>query len=289
MATRKLNILGVEDNPEDQQLLRGALAEIEEAGPQYDWFSSELVLVDYLSDALHCLERAQFDAILLDLDLPDSPLLLNTFSQVHFAVPGTPIVALTDEPDHMLARKLLREGAQDVLVKSEMECAPLVRSIRYAVERQRRCRALRSVSVFDSVTGLYSRHGFIALAGHELRAARLSHLDLWMTLFELHGLAEDPELRDLTLLDSGDILQDVFEESPLHGRIDTDCLAMTTFGYSAATQHHLEEFQSRLRKLHGAITVTTTAVPIPLSAVDLDSIIDRARRSNALKPAMLAS
>ncbi len=41
------------------------------------------------------------------------------------------------KPDEDLANRLLRDGAQDVLVKAELECAPLARAIRYAIERQR--------------------------------------------------------------------------------------------------------------------------------------------------------
>ena len=47
-------------------------------------------------------------------------------------------MVLADEPDENLANRLLREGAQDVLVKPQIECAPLARSVRYAIERQRR-------------------------------------------------------------------------------------------------------------------------------------------------------
>jgi CheY-like chemotaxis protein len=159
VGTQKLNLLLVEDNFEDQQAIRDALAEIEECGPRYDWFSSELVAVDYLADAIHCLDRARFDAVLLDLKLPDSPVLLNTFGQVQLASPGTPVIGLIEAQDEPLVHRLLREGAQDVLVKPEIECAPLARSLRYAIERQRRARALRSISFFDELSGFYSVGG----------------------------------------------------------------------------------------------------------------------------------
>ncbi len=55
---------------------------------------------------------------------------------------GIPVVVLADEADENLAHRLLREGAQDVLVKPELECALLARSIRYAIERQRRTRPI---------------------------------------------------------------------------------------------------------------------------------------------------
>ena len=97
--------------------------------------------VDRLADALDCLRRDTFDAILLNLSLPDSPALLDSFLDVNACAEGAPILVLADEPDENLANRLLREGAQDVLVKAEMECAPLARAIRYAIERQRRTKA----------------------------------------------------------------------------------------------------------------------------------------------------
>src|SRR2546421_12956188 len=116
-------------------MIRDALAEIEECGPHYNWFSSEVVAVDYLADAIHCLDRARFDVVLLDLNLPDSPVLLNTFGQVQLAAPGTPVIGLVDAQDEGLAYRLLREGAQDVLVKPEIECGPLARSLRDSIVR----------------------------------------------------------------------------------------------------------------------------------------------------------
>src|SRR5574337_844501 len=62
-------------------MIRDALLEIEEYGPQFNWFKADVVAVDYLCDAIHCLERARFDAVLLDLQLPDSPLVFNTFGR----------------------------------------------------------------------------------------------------------------------------------------------------------------------------------------------------------------
>jgi DNA-binding NarL/FixJ family response regulator len=96
------------------------------------------VQVGQLADAIDGLHRYTFDIVLVNLSLPDSPTLLDSFLGVHSNARGVPIVVLADDADENLANRLLREGAQDVLVKPELECAPLARSIRYAVERQRR-------------------------------------------------------------------------------------------------------------------------------------------------------
>jgi DNA-binding NarL/FixJ family response regulator len=133
-----IKLLIIEDDLEDEQILCEALLEIEENRLWSNWRSSTIVAVDQLSDAAACLQTQAFDAVLLNLSLPDSPSLLESFLNIHAAAVATPILVLADEPDDYLANHLLREGAQDVLVKSEIDCAPLARAIRYAIERQRR-------------------------------------------------------------------------------------------------------------------------------------------------------
>lgn len=135
---RILKILLVEDDLEDADLLAEAFVEIEENRQWCNWRTASVVQVGQLADAIDCLRRDRFDIVLLNLSLPDSPTLLDSFVEVHVNAQGVAIVVLADEADENLANRLLREGAQDVLVKPELECAPLARSIRYAVERQRR-------------------------------------------------------------------------------------------------------------------------------------------------------
>ncbi len=141
---RVLKILLVEDDLEDEQLLREAFIEIQENRQWCNWRSASIVEVGELADAVHYLRRDQFDIVLLNLSLPDSPTLLDSFANVHANAGGVPIVVLADEADENLAHRLLREGAQDVVVKPELECALLARSIRYAVERQRRARPMQA-------------------------------------------------------------------------------------------------------------------------------------------------
>jgi DNA-binding response OmpR family regulator len=162
--SRTIQLLLVEDDPEDEQLLAEALLEIEENRQWCNWRSCSSVPVDRLTDALDYLRRRSFDAILLNLSLPDSPSLLDSFLDVTACAGCAPILVLADEPDENLANLLLREGAQDVLVKSELDCAPLARAIRYAVERQRRTVAARSSAFVDHLTGVLTRDAFLNVA-----------------------------------------------------------------------------------------------------------------------------
>jgi DNA-binding response OmpR family regulator len=152
---RILKILLVEDDLEDEQLLSEAFVEIEENRQWCNWRTSSVVQVGQLADAVDCLSRGTFDIVLLNLSLPDSPTLLDSFLDMRAGAQAVPIVVLADQADENLAHRLLREGAQDVLVKTELECAPLARSIRYAVERQRRSLYQGAASVAGGVGGAH--------------------------------------------------------------------------------------------------------------------------------------
>jgi DNA-binding NtrC family response regulator len=123
-----LKILLVEDSPADSRLLWEMLRESGIKGR----FALDPAVT--LKDAIGQLSSKKFDLVLLDLMLPDSAGL-DTFRAVHRASPDVPVVLLTGLSDENLAAKAVREGAQDYLVKGQVDPATLVRSMRYAVER----------------------------------------------------------------------------------------------------------------------------------------------------------
>ena len=89
-----------------------------------------------LDAASNRLASGGVDVILLDLSLPDSHGL-ETFTKVQNCAPDVPTVLLTGLNDESLAVKAVREGAQDYLVKGEVDRNLLVRAMRYAIERKR--------------------------------------------------------------------------------------------------------------------------------------------------------
>ena len=82
------------------------------------------------------------DIILLDLQLPDCTGL-EGFGALHALVPDVPQIILTNFADDGLAATAVRQGAQDYLIKKEVDTTLLTKSIRYAIERQRADAALR--------------------------------------------------------------------------------------------------------------------------------------------------
>jgi two-component system cell cycle response regulator len=220
-APKTLHLLLVEDHPADERFLLEALTEIDETAAWVSWQASEPVLVECLREALDCLRRCQFDAVLLNLSLPDSPILLNTFLEVRAAAHDTPIIVLMDRADDHLANRLLREGAQDVLLKMNLECEPLARAVRHAIERQRRVNSKDSQAFVDALTGLYDLRGFLALGGEYLRLARRTGSAVSVVAMETEHAAD----RDLALIDASQRLRRTFGEGALLGRVSERGLA----------------------------------------------------------------
>ncbi|MCC5655945.1 response regulator [Nostoc sp. XA010] len=135
MAGKNIKVLLVEDNPGDVFLLQELLKEVTTV-------VVDLSPVERLSEALNYLAKEFFDVILLDLSLPDSQGL-ETFVIAHHQAKATPIIVLTGINDETLATRAMQEGAQDYLVKGQVTGDLLVRSMRYAIERQRADNALR--------------------------------------------------------------------------------------------------------------------------------------------------
>jgi GGDEF domain-containing protein len=237
--SKTLKLLLVEDNLEDEQFLSEAILEIEETHQWCNWHGASIVHVGELGDAIDCLRGESYVAILLNLSLPDSPMLLETFQQVIAAAGGTPIVVLADENDPGLANLLLRAGAQDVLVKSELECGPLARAIRYSVERQRRTTQLKSSPFADDLTGALTRPSFFTLATHSVQLAGLSRMPLLMASVEVKDIRratqQDRESGDLLILRSAEALRAVFGPPTLIGRLGPTRFGLVTAGLTVTT------------------------------------------------------
>ncbi|MFQ5795069.1 MAG: ATP-binding protein [Candidatus Bipolaricaulia bacterium] len=128
MENEHIKVLLIEDNPGDARLIREVLAEVKGA-------SFDLECADRLSIGLEHLAEGGINVVLLDLSLPDSQGI-DTFAEVHTQASGVPIVVLTGLDDEALAVKTVHEGAQDYLVKGQLDNHLLVRAMRYAIERK---------------------------------------------------------------------------------------------------------------------------------------------------------
>jgi PAS domain S-box-containing protein len=124
MVPQPMRVLLVEDDPAYAALLTAEL----------DASAVQIQDVRSLAAARAALTSRSFDAIVLDLGLPDSQGL-STVEAMHAAAGDIPIVVLTSSADDRLSVLAVQRGAQDYLVKGQADASGLVRALRYARER----------------------------------------------------------------------------------------------------------------------------------------------------------
>ena len=129
MEQSQLQILLIEDDPDDVLLFRESLAEARTV-------TSKLELAGTLSEGLRRILNQPFDVVLLDLNLPDSRGLDTLRSLLHQAT-IIPVIVLSGLADDQTTIEAIRQGAQDYLVKGEVTSQILGRVLQYAIERKR--------------------------------------------------------------------------------------------------------------------------------------------------------
>ena len=284
-----VKLLLVEDDLEDENLIREALIEIEEHQQWGKWCTCNLIHVDQLADALDCIRAENFDAILLNISLPDAPSALDTLLEVQVCANGTPIIILADADDAPLAQRLIREGAQDVVVKTEMECTLLARAIRYAIERECRWAILESRILLDELTGAYDRRGFLHLAPLYLGLAGTNKLQATLILVDVGASRRSSDL-ELVLIRTTEVARVIFPGATLIGRLDQATLALLTIGLSESDAEMLA------RRLHLDISSAFPGVGEPRFGVTAAELSGSATVEELIKdcqrkltiPAMLA-
>jgi PAS domain S-box-containing protein len=129
MAVTTIHALLLEDNPDDALMLRHVLAK-----SGHDEIS--IHHAKRIDDALNRIEKENFAVLLVDLCLFETQGL-TTLSLISEAAPDLPIIVLTGIESEPVATQSLQQGAQDYLIKGELNGAMVARAIRYAIERKR--------------------------------------------------------------------------------------------------------------------------------------------------------
>jgi diguanylate cyclase (GGDEF)-like protein len=181
ISTRPIKVLVVEENQPDY----APWFQVVSSGVNDGQFESERA--GTLTIALGLLEKEPFDVILLDLALPDS-VGVGTFSQICVRVPEVPIIVTSALENKKQAFEVLREGAQDYLVKGEVNVKLLRRALFYAIERHRSRVLLQQLSFNDELTGLLNRRGFLSMAQQQLKIAQREDWELVLLFADLDSL-----------------------------------------------------------------------------------------------------
>lgn len=176
----RARILLVEDNRGDSELIRVVLT-------QNIASTVEVVQCCRLNEAFQCLENESFQAIVLDLGLPDSKGL-ETLERMLKAARSIPVVVLTGREDLDLAQAAIRLGAQECLCKNRVSGELLVRTITSSIERQKALSCAIDLSPIDELTGLHNRRGLLTMYPTLLNASRCSDLPLTVIYVDLNNL-----------------------------------------------------------------------------------------------------
>jgi len=175
MKEKPLQVLLVEDNAGDARLIREMF--INERPDSF-----ELTHLLRMSDAETQLAKGGADIVLLDMGLPDGHGL-DTVRRAHAAAPGVPVIVLTGLDDEALAAEALKEGAQDYLIKGQIENRALPRALRHAIERHR----MQTETDLIRINQMQFKDEFLSHVSHELRSP-LSTIRQFVTIL-LDGLA----------------------------------------------------------------------------------------------------
>jgi len=277
MAIGSIRTLLIEDNPADARVIQEVLSESPETAFDLEW-------VDGLAKGLKELNAGLVDLVLLDLHLPESRGL-DTFNATRACAPTVPIVVLTGLDDRELAQKLVRNGAQDYLVKGQVDNPALLRSMQYALIRHRLQHEEESPAWKDSLTDLYNRQGFLVLGEQLLLLAdkyryrvTLYYVDLveLETINEIYGR----ESGDRALQMVADALCETVRESEIGARVGGHQFAFMGYSLFAPPERQVQQrFAEALRanfrrgqcpyllNVNWGVSVYDPAIPTALSSL----------------------
>ena len=136
-----LKILLIEDNPGDARLINEILKESKK-------IQFNIKNVKSLSEGIQSLLKDNYDILLLDLSLPDSKGI-KTFDRIKEAAPQIPILVLTGLDDEEIALKVIGKGAQDYIIKDNIDFNLLFKAVLYAIERFRLLNELEKARRFE--------------------------------------------------------------------------------------------------------------------------------------------
>lgn len=274
-----MRVLLVESESEDALFLRDVLAEIEEGRYWSNWVHIEMLHAPTWSDAAAILATEPVDIVLLDLDLADCQGV-DTFRRSQAAAAHIPVVLLAGgSQDEALATRLVRDGAQDFLLKKQVDCAPLAHAIRNAVERHRQLTAARAAAMTDSLTGLLNRSSFLTFGDRDRKLAERLGRRLMVMVAEPKNLSEiaaayGEQRRDLTLVEVADHLRSLASPADLLARIGQARFGLTIVDTEA------EPVEAAWARIHHAALehriVIGSAIFHPESPLSLDALLEQA-------------
>lgn len=273
-----LRILIVDSDPEDLLFVEEAIREVEQSGLWKPWMEVETLAASTWLEVEALLPREPVDAILLSLDLQDSQGAA-LFRRAQNLAPTTPILLLIEPSGRELAVQLVREGAQDYLIKKQIDCAPLSQAIRNALERQRILEAARADLMTDPLTGTLRAGVFFRLAERDRQLARQLARRMLVIAAEPANLDElaaaaGEQQRDLMLMEAGEFLRGMATDTGIAGRIAGSRFALVFLETPSAP---LERLWSRIQAGAQPLLRIGAAIFEPGEPTRLETLLERAQ------------
>jgi diguanylate cyclase (GGDEF)-like protein len=277
MTTPTTRILLVEDNLGDARLMREALAETPD-------IPFELVHCETGAKAMDFLAKQSVDVVVCDLGLPDSQRL-DTVRLLRGAAPEVPLVVLTGLAEEVLALQALQEGAQDYLVKAQINSGLLWHTLRYAMKRQHAQSQLRNLAFIDDLTGLNNRRGFLALATQHVKHVHRTGHPFLIAFVDVDGMKQINDTYghqegNRALADATDVLKESFRQSDILARLGGDEFAVLI---GDAGEANIEVVTARIRLnlaalnampgRHYALSLSVGIVAAQPDCADLDRLL----------------
>jgi diguanylate cyclase (GGDEF)-like protein len=264
---------------------------------QASW--SDGLMVSYagqLTDATHELLEHTASCVLLDLSEHEDRIA--AVEQIRTAAPDVPIVVLAERADEDEAVIVVKSGAQDYLVRSELSPALLRRAVTYAIERKRLEAQLAHRALHDPLTGLPNRALFLDRLGVALDRSRRNNASIAVLFLDvdnfkqvndslghaagdrlLSGLADRLQsmLRpmDTVARFGGDEFTFLFEELTTEREV---ILIAERIGRAVRLPIHLEEGDTTVTVSIGISVVTDPTIPAEAVIREADSAMYRAKQ-----------
>ena len=282
MARSYTTALLIEDNEGDVALIQRMLG-------SGRGIPIRLETASRLADGLRRLDEGGIDVVLLDLGLPDSSGL-DTVRATRAHAADVPIIVLTGLDDEVLGANAVWAGAQDYLVKGQVDATLLARAIRYAISRQSLQAQARSHAVVDELTGLYNRKGFLTFAAQQLKLAARRGEGLALVAARVNDLARirstaGSQAADRVVLQAAQLLRGVVRGSDIVARVAADEFALLAIdaaedNVSLIIKRLRSDLQARQRQdgaLQRLSLATALAMWSPGSRLSAEDLLRKAR------------
>lgn len=282
MGKEPAKILLIDHDPKDADLLNQTVSRLGHA------FAVERL--DRLQPGLERLMKGGVDVVLADTILPDSASF-ETIEKIRTQAPEVPLIVLTDRDDEPFGLEALRRGAQDYLVKRDLDSEEVVRAIRFAIVRHHMLAELRALSTIDDLTGLYNRRGFLSLTQREMKVAERTKREMVLLLMDLDQFKSINDRLghlegDSALIEMGKVLRETFRASDIVGRIGGDEFAVLAAEAHEANiellthrlEERLESWNKQAAKKYHLSASVGTANFTPGNGLSLERLLAEADR-----------